>query len=191
MAGSYTVVILPLHSSLHSLDALRFFLWLKRLKELEREKDCLWTGLQVLEQGRLWYEDRLLENRERQGFAGEGTRDEALPAECCWHQSGHGGCQTRSAPWLHRSLPTFNEDPSRSCLLRSRMQRVNGSLGNLMCDPKVAAGPCPEESWDSVSNLRWQNTLLIQEVSEKSREISRLEQERDGLLQQLDELEAS
>ncbi|KAJ8381994.1 hypothetical protein SKAU_G00027720 [Synaphobranchus kaupii] len=192
MAGSYTVVIIPLHSSLHSLDALRFFLWLKRLKDLEREKDCLWAGLQVLEHARLWYEGRLVVNRERQCFPGEGTWGEVFPAELCRQGNSQRRCQrrcqTHRAPWLHRSLPSFHEHPSRSCLLRSCIQRVNGSLGDLMCDPKVAAGPCPEERGDSVSNLRWQNTVLIQEVSEKSREISRLEQERNSLLQQLREL---
>ncbi|XP_035283009.1 suppressor APC domain-containing protein 1 isoform X2 [Anguilla anguilla] len=191
MAGSYTVVIIPLHSNLHSLDALRFFLWLKRLKDLEQEKDCLWAGLQVLEQARLWYEGRLRENRERQCFAGDGTWGEAFPPACCGHRSGQRSCQKHRTPWMHGSLPSFNDNPSRSCLLRSCVQRVNGSLGNLMCDPKVAAGPCPEERADSISNLRWQNTLLIQEVSDKSREISRLEEERDSLLQQLGELQAS
>ncbi|KAI1888476.1 hypothetical protein AGOR_G00185540 [Albula goreensis] len=187
MAGSYTVVIIPLHSSLRSLDALRFFLWLKRLKDLEREKDCLWAGLQVLEQARLWYHGQLLENQERMGAAGEGAWPEVLPAVCCRHRNTQRRFQTRTAPWQHRSLPSVEEDPSRTCL-RSCIQRVNGSLGNLMCDPKAAVSPCPEQREDSISNLRWRNTLLIQEVSEKSRRISKLEQERDSLLQELGEL---
>ncbi|TRY54525.1 hypothetical protein DNTS_033392 [Danionella cerebrum] len=47
--ASYTVVIVPLKNS---LDALRFFLWVKKLKDLEREKDLLWMGLQTLEVAR-------------------------------------------------------------------------------------------------------------------------------------------
>ncbi|XP_043084770.1 suppressor APC domain-containing protein 1-like [Puntigrus tetrazona] len=50
--ASYTVVIVPLRNSPTSLDALRFFLWVKKLKDLEREKDLLWMGLQALEQVR-------------------------------------------------------------------------------------------------------------------------------------------
>ncbi|XP_036374421.1 suppressor APC domain-containing protein 1 [Megalops cyprinoides] len=153
---SYTVVIIPLQSSLHSLDALRFFLWLKRLKDLEKEKDCLWAGLQVLEQARLWYQCRLEENRHKQGSAGE-------------------------APWAQ-------ESPARRCFLRICMQRVNGSLGDLVCDPAAAAVPYAERSRDPLSNLRWRNTALVQEVSARSLRISRLEQERDSLLQQLGEL---
>ncbi|KAJ8262035.1 hypothetical protein GJAV_G00161350 [Gymnothorax javanicus] len=191
MAGSYTVVIIPLQSSLHSLDALRFFLWLKDMKDLEKEKDCLWTGLQVLGQARLWYEGQLLENWERHCYAGEGSCGNVFPAVCCRRGNCYRRCQRHRTPWLHGSLPSLNNNASRSCLLRSCIQRANGSLGNLMCDPKVAAVPCPEEKGDSLANLRWQNALLVQEVSEKSREISRLEQERDGLFQQLSELLAS
>ncbi|XP_059392489.1 uncharacterized protein LOC132125221 isoform X2 [Carassius carassius] len=48
--SSYTVVMVPLRKSPTSLDALRFFLWVKKLKDLERERDLLWMGLQALEQ---------------------------------------------------------------------------------------------------------------------------------------------
>ncbi|XP_048863364.1 suppressor APC domain-containing protein 1 [Brienomyrus brachyistius] len=151
--GSYTVAQ---QSGLQHLDSLHFFLWLKRLKELEREKDCLWAGLEILEQARMWYHQRLEENRER-----------------------HNGPE----PWAE-----YLETPSRDCLIRSRIQRVNGSLGNLMFDPNAARIlPCLERE-NSDSSLQWQNTVLIQEVSRKSQKISTLERERDGLLQKLREL---
>lgn len=41
-------------------------LQIKRLKDLEKEKDALWSGLEVLETARLWYRQRLQENRARQ-----------------------------------------------------------------------------------------------------------------------------
>lgn len=52
---------------------------------------------------------------------------------------------------------------ARSCLLRSRMQRVNGSLGCVMSDPSVMSSSkpsLPETVADS--DLRWQNTVLTQ-----------------------------
>uniref|UniRef100_A0A3Q2XZV4 Suppressor APC domain containing 1 n=1 Tax=Hippocampus comes TaxID=109280 RepID=A0A3Q2XZV4_HIPCM len=61
---SYTVVLIPLRSSLCSLDALRFYLW--HLKDLEKEKDILYCGLEILEQARLWYRHRLEKSRTRQ-----------------------------------------------------------------------------------------------------------------------------
>ncbi|KAM8883267.1 suppressor APC domain-containing protein 1 [Synchiropus picturatus] len=63
---SYTIVIFPLRTSLFSLDALRFYLWIKHLKNLEQEKDALYSGLEVLEEARLWYLQRLEENCARQ-----------------------------------------------------------------------------------------------------------------------------
>ncbi|XP_047658205.1 suppressor APC domain-containing protein 1-like isoform X2 [Tachysurus fulvidraco] len=46
--ASYTVMIVPLRSN--SLDSLRFFLWVKQLQELERQKDITWLNLQTSEQ---------------------------------------------------------------------------------------------------------------------------------------------
>ncbi|KAL7862606.1 hypothetical protein SRHO_G00115900 [Serrasalmus rhombeus] len=65
--ASYTVVVVPLRSSINSLDALRFFLWVKKLQELERERDSLWMGLQALEQARAWLCCRLEENKQPWG----------------------------------------------------------------------------------------------------------------------------
>ncbi|XP_063762086.1 suppressor APC domain-containing protein 1 isoform X2 [Eleginops maclovinus] len=140
-SGSYTVVIIPLKTSLYSLDALRFYLWVKRRKDLEQEKDALCSGLEVLEKARLWYIQRLEENRARKGIIQT--------------QSGVGIRQDGAAEaW--------------SCLLRSRIQRVNGSLGSVMSEPNVTSGSSaslPGAVTDS--DLRWQNTALAQDQEPK------------------------
>ncbi|XP_033471151.1 suppressor APC domain-containing protein 1 [Epinephelus lanceolatus] len=161
--GSYTVVIIPLRTSLYSLDALRFFLWVRRLRELEKEKDALCSGLEVLEKARLWYLQRLEENRARQ--------------ENIEIKTGLS-CQEGAAE-------------AQSCLLRSRIQRVNGSLGSVMSEPNVTSRSNPSLP-DAVadSDLRWHNTVLTQEVCNKNHQISILEWEKDALLEQLDELQA-
>ncbi|XP_008299814.1 suppressor APC domain-containing protein 1 [Stegastes partitus] len=163
-SNSYTVVIIPLKTSLYSLDALRFYLWIKRLKDLEKEKDALCSGLEVLEKARLWYLQRLEANKARQ------DRIEA--------KSG---------------LSSFLEDATeaRSCLLRSRIQRVNGSLGSVMSETNAMSSSnpsLPEAVADS--DLRWHNSVLTQKVTDKNRQISLLELEKDALLEQLDELQA-
>ncbi|KAI3366840.1 hypothetical protein L3Q82_009490 [Scortum barcoo] len=137
-SGSYTVVIIPLRTSLYSLDALRFYLWIKRLKDLEKEKDALYSGLEILEKTRLWYLQRLEENRAKQ---------DSIEAK-----SGVGSCQESAAE-------------ARSCLLRSHIQRANGSLGSVMSEPNVTSSSnpsLPEAVADS--DLRWQNTVLTQTV---------------------------
>ncbi|KAJ0057394.1 hypothetical protein NL108_006089 [Boleophthalmus pectinirostris] len=152
---SYTVVIIPLKTTLSSLDALRFYLWVKRLKDLEQEKDALWCGLEILEKARLWYLQRLQENRHRQDY----------------------------------SAPTRTSEAD-SCLLRSRIQRANGSLGSVMNEPNVTSSThsLPEAVEDS--DLRWHNTLLTKEVSEMNHQICLLQKEKDALLEQLEDLRA-
>ncbi|KAG7495631.1 hypothetical protein JOB18_003210 [Solea senegalensis] len=157
--GSYTVVIIPLRTSLYSLDALRFYLWIQRMRDLEKEKDALWSGLEILEKSRLWYVQRLEENRMRQD-----------------------NVETKGK---------FDSAQTRSCLLRSRVLRVNGSLGSVMCEPNVTSKSdpsLPETVADS--DLRWHNSVLTQELSDKNHRISTLELEKDALLEQLYELQA-
>lgn len=49
-------------------------LQVKRLKDLEKEKDVLFCGLEVLEKTRLWYLQRLEGNRARRNFILEAKR---------------------------------------------------------------------------------------------------------------------
>ncbi|XP_076009472.1 suppressor APC domain-containing protein 1 [Genypterus blacodes] len=161
--ASYTVVIIPFRTSLYSVDALRFYLWIKHMKDLEMEKDALWCGLDVLEKARLWYLHRLVENRTR-----------------------HASVEAKNVP--DRQDGTSE---SLSCLLRSCIQRVNGSLGTVMSDPTVTSSS-NHSLLDAVedSDLRWHNAVLTQEVTDKNRRISMLELEKDALLHKLDELQA-
>ncbi|XP_068443151.1 suppressor APC domain-containing protein 1-like [Clinocottus analis] len=163
-SASYTVVIIPVRTGLYSLDALRFYLWVKRLKDLEKEKDALCSGLEILEKARLWYLQRLEENRDRHDNIDAKTGVGSF----------HGGAAE-----------------ARSCLLRHRIQRVNGSLGSVMSEANVTSGSISSlHDVMADSDLRWQNTVLTQVVSGKNRRISRLELEKDALMEQLDELQA-
>ncbi|XP_054911672.1 suppressor APC domain-containing protein 1 [Poeciliopsis prolifica] len=160
-AGSYTVVIIPLRTSLHSREALRFYLWIKQMKDLEKEKDALWSGLEVLEKGRLWYVQRLEENR-------------AL--RCVETRYSTGASHKRAAE-------------ARSCF-PTHIQQVNGSLGSIMNEPNVSSNPCLCDPLAD-SDLRWRNTVLTQKVSEKNRRISVLELEKEALLDELQDLKFS
>ncbi|KAG9354449.1 hypothetical protein JZ751_001159 [Albula glossodonta] len=57
--AAYTTVFIPLSSSLYSSKALKFFLWLKQMKELEQEKDILLAGLEVVERAQEWYQNQI------------------------------------------------------------------------------------------------------------------------------------
>uniref|UniRef100_A0A2K5D581 Suppressor APC domain containing 1 n=1 Tax=Aotus nancymaae TaxID=37293 RepID=A0A2K5D581_AOTNA len=62
----YTVLLLPLGTSRQDPGAQSFFLWLQRMQALEREQDALWQGLELLEHGQTWFEDRLREAHRQQ-----------------------------------------------------------------------------------------------------------------------------
>ncbi|XP_077566202.1 uncharacterized protein LOC144181524 [Stigmatopora nigra] len=131
---SYTVVVVPLRSN---LDPLGFYLWIKHLKDLEKEKDILYCGLEILERARLRYRHRLSKNRAEKGDAIASSRE------------------------------------------RARLHHVKASLASVMTDSTSAAAE---------SALRWQHSLLTQEVSHKNQQISILEMEKDALLEQLHEV---
>ncbi|XP_073894613.1 suppressor APC domain-containing protein 1 isoform X3 [Macaca fascicularis] len=62
----YTVLLLPLGTSRQDPGARSFFLWLRRMQALEREQDALWQGLELLQHGQAWFEDRLKEAQQQQ-----------------------------------------------------------------------------------------------------------------------------
>ncbi|XP_048014133.1 suppressor APC domain-containing protein 1-like [Megalobrama amblycephala] len=112
--ASYTVVIVPLRSSLTSLDAVHFFLWVKKLKDLEREKDLLWMGLQGLEQVRERFCSNLKDNMDVQ----ENSRKKEM-----------------------RKALEFPDTPT---LLLAQIHRVNRTLRNLLCDSRNPTDPAIE-----------------------------------------------
>nr|XP_055046346.1 suppressor APC domain-containing protein 1 isoform X2 [Misgurnus anguillicaudatus] len=91
--SSYTVVIVPLQNSLFSLDALHCFLWLKRRRDMEREKDALWAGLQVLEKAHQWYQNRLQLNLQREVNSSTGEDRFSCALRSCM-QRVHGSLGT-------------------------------------------------------------------------------------------------
>ncbi|XP_066215859.1 suppressor APC domain-containing protein 1 isoform X2 [Saccopteryx leptura] len=64
--ASYTVLLLPLPTCRQDPGARSFFLWLQRMRALEREQDALWEGLALLERGRAWCVGRLWEAQQQQ-----------------------------------------------------------------------------------------------------------------------------
>ncbi|KAL8213065.1 UNVERIFIED_CONTAM: hypothetical protein K2H54_060507 [Gekko kuhli] len=165
----YTILIVPLGTALGSLEALRVFFWLKRMQELERERDALLQGLEMVNQVRDWFQHHLLEAQRRQK---------------------HMGTDTNYFPESYSN---------QSCLLLAKIQEVNMCLKNLLTSPGKPEGPPSgfgvplhppgkEFHQQAVNVLKEQNHLLIKEVSEKSDRIAQLEQEKAALCKQLKEI---
>ncbi|XP_058842651.1 suppressor APC domain-containing protein 2-like [Acipenser ruthenus] len=156
---------------------------LKRMKELEQEKDSLLQGLEMVEHAREWYHQQVQAVQERQKHMGK-----------------------------HSSSNDFSEaSQSRLTHLLPKLQDVNRCLGDLMSSsgqpctsspsaPDSLAPPAasnPQHATSSLANphqainmLKDQNRLLTKEVTDKSERITQLEQEKSALIKQLFEARA-
>ncbi|XP_041094387.1 suppressor APC domain-containing protein 2 [Polyodon spathula] len=157
---------------------------LKRMKELEQEKDSLLQGLEMVEHAREWYHQQVQAVQERQKHMGQ-----------------------------HSSSNDFFSEASQSRLthLLPKLQDVNRCLGDLMSSsgqpctsspsaPNGLAPPAasnPQHTTSSLANphqainmLKDQNRLLTKEVTDKSERITQLEQEKSALIKQLFEARA-
>uniref|UniRef100_H3B6L9 Suppressor APC domain-containing protein n=1 Tax=Latimeria chalumnae TaxID=7897 RepID=H3B6L9_LATCH len=147
---------------------------LKRMKELEQEKDCLLHGLEMVEHARDWYHQQILGVKEEQKNIGQNLSNNDY----------------------------FSDSQSeRSSLLLSKIQEVNFTLSNLMSSsgkgitvpanglapPFTQAAKGLGFQQQAMNVLKEQNRLLAKEVSEKSDRITQLEQENVRIFKQLKE----
>ncbi|XP_043091961.1 suppressor APC domain-containing protein 1 isoform X1 [Puntigrus tetrazona] len=114
MACDYTVLIIPLQNSLYSPDALHCFHSLKKRRDLERQKDILWAGLQVVEQTQLWYQNRLKLNLQRQVCFSTGDLD----------GEGRWSCAMRSC--MQRANGSLGSMMSDSCVWNNLAPEESG-----------------------------------------------------------------
>ncbi|XP_067865564.1 suppressor APC domain-containing protein 2-like isoform X1 [Heterodontus francisci] len=146
---------------------------LKQMKELERERDALLHGLEMVERARDWYHQQIhtvhqKQKHLRQGF---GNRDYLTDS----HQN-------------------------RACLLLAKIQEVNCCLSDLISSSgklpfahhHVSGFGSPLKVMgfqrQPISSLKEQNHLLTKELSIKSERITLLEQEKISLIKRLIEV---
>ncbi|XP_040180395.1 suppressor APC domain-containing protein 2 [Rana temporaria] len=140
---------------------------LKRMKELEHEKDLLLQGLEMMEKARDWYLQQMHTVQEQQRNLGKKEFfSDAQP----------GG-------------------PPNTVL--TRLQEVNRCLSDLLSPSRTGTHSSPVTNAATVSGqqqtvnmLKEQNHLLTKEVSDKSDRITQLEQEKSALIKQLFEARA-
>ncbi|KAK3517491.1 hypothetical protein QTP70_012570 [Hemibagrus guttatus] len=149
--GSYTVVIVPLQNSLYSLDALRFFHWLKELRALEREKDSLWIGLQVLERTRFWYQQKLDQISQRN--ARVSTREHDKEEEG-W------SCALRSS--MQRVNGSLGSLLNNAYVCSSAPDENNGSDWCLRWTNAILSQEVSQKN-DRISLLEFEKEVLIQQ----------------------------
>ncbi|KAA0716204.1 Suppressor APC domain-containing protein 2 [Triplophysa tibetana] len=143
---------------------------LKKMKELEQEKDSLLAGLDVLDRAKEWYQTQIHNVIETQRHVGQS----------------------------HSTVrPMTDQEVCRLDVLLPKLQDVTHCLSDLISfsattfpsavvSPPVSV-PAPSQA---IQVLKEQNRLLTQEVSEKSDRITQLEQEKSALIKQLFEARA-
>ncbi|XP_072405968.1 suppressor APC domain-containing protein 2-like [Chiloscyllium punctatum] len=174
----YTLVVIPLPSR---LEATAFFLWLKRMKELEQQRDALWFGLGMVERARDWYHQEIHQVQQRLRHSSEtpGEKEQA-------------------------SMSLVNH-PS---LLQDKIQHVNCCLSDFISsadrmflphchtgqadpEPLTPRAKVRRSQQQNLEVLKQHNYWLTKEVSRKSQRITQLEHEKAILIKQLldDQLE--
>ncbi|XP_053154737.1 suppressor APC domain-containing protein 1 [Hemicordylus capensis] len=167
-AGRHRSIRIPKEPRRHTISNAVEYNVLKRMQELERERDALVQGLEMVDRVRDWFQHHLLEAQRRQKHLG---------AEANYFPDSYS---------------------NQSFLLLAKIQEVNLCLKNLLTSPGKSdvppSGfgvplypPGKEFHQQAVNVLKEQNHLLIKEVSEKSDRIAQLEQEKAALCKQLKE----
>ncbi|XP_029625170.1 suppressor APC domain-containing protein 2 isoform X3 [Salmo trutta] len=211
--AAYTTVFIPLSSSLYSSNALHFFLGLKQMKELEQEKDSLLAGLDVVERAREWYQTHIHNVTERQRHVGQSNHctdfftesqkqsymNVLLPKlqevnRCLNDLISCSGAQSfpssSSQPTVisSSSQPTVISSSSQPTVISSSSQpTVISSSSQPTVISSSSQPPAPPQA---IQRLKYQNRLLTQEVTDKGKRITQLEQEKSALIKQLFEARA-
>lgn len=151
---------------------------LKRMKELEQEKDFMIQGLEALERAREWYHQQIQLVQDRQKQLGK-TKP---PQDSLDENQGY----------LNNLLLPKLQEVNR-CLrdlvsTTSKHQSVSSSAinGTAVASPTFTA----VGQQQSINMLKEQNRLLTKEVTDKSDRITQLEQEKSALIKQLFEARA-
>ncbi|EEB17625.1 conserved hypothetical protein [Pediculus humanus corporis] len=138
---------------------------LKRIKQIEQEKDVLMQGLTAVERAREWYLKQVAIVQEKMKYLGRiGSHAEQ------WSEAQAEKLELQKARVLevNRHLTTLTESWERGGL----PLHMNLAVHN--------AAPT-----DVVTRIKHQNHLLNKEVNQKNEIISVLEQEKDALLREL------
>uniref|UniRef100_A0A8D2IVZ0 Suppressor APC domain containing 2 n=1 Tax=Varanus komodoensis TaxID=61221 RepID=A0A8D2IVZ0_VARKO len=163
----------------HTITGGVDYAMLKQMKELEKEKDFLLQGLEVVDRAREWYLQQIHILQEHQKQLGK-SKDS--PSEGSLSQ-------------LHLLVPKLQELNRCLCELLSLAAKVRtppSPCGVTANSPACATAAPPPLAGpqQTIAMLKEQNWLLTKEVTDKSERITQLQQEKSALIKQLFEARA-
>ncbi|KAL5011518.1 hypothetical protein ScPMuIL_010069 [Solemya velum] len=146
---------------------------IKRLKQLEQEKDILLHGLDVVDQARDWYRKQLSLVTERQKSRGRNEQVSTIDTNLELHQERINFQKVRISE-INQQIKSLVESSGKTF-----PSQVN-----------LATQLSAYSEENTIKMLKEQNRLLTQEVSQKSDKISQLENEKTTLVRDLFEIRA-
>ncbi|KAM6472709.1 suppressor APC domain-containing protein 1 [Liasis olivaceus] len=160
--------IIPKEPRRHTVSGAMDYEMLKQMQQLERERDALIQGLEMVNQLHNWLQCHLLEAQKRQKHMGAQAKD---------YQDSYS---------------------KQSCLLLAKIQEVNLCLKSLLTSSGKSevplkswgipfSSPANPFHQQAIIVLKEQNHLLTKEVSQKCQRIAQLEEEKAFLCKQLKE----
>uniref|UniRef100_H2YCD1 Suppressor APC domain-containing protein n=1 Tax=Ciona savignyi TaxID=51511 RepID=H2YCD1_CIOSA len=141
---------------------------LKLIKQLEQEKDVLLQGLETLNRGRQWFQDRICDVQEKQRLLsnnGLKPTSDVTENDATATQARIDGLLTKVSD-MTKFVQSMSDDNTETC---------NDYDDGHMTDKQSRV----------VTALREQNHILTQDVTQKSDKIVQLEHEKSVLVQQL------
>ncbi|XP_018088026.1 suppressor APC domain-containing protein 2 isoform X2 [Xenopus laevis] len=144
---------------------------LKKMKELEQEKDFLLQGLEMVERARDWYHQQIHIVQEQQRNLGKTDYN----------------CEVKSSS-LNQRLPKLQE--VNRCLGELVASGKSSAPSPPTNTGQAVVPGASGQQVQAVTMLKEQNRLLTKEVSEKSDRITQLEHEKSALIKQLFEARA-
>ncbi|XP_032994099.1 suppressor APC domain-containing protein 2 [Lacerta agilis] len=150
---------------------------LKQMKELEKEKDLLLQGLELVEKVREWYHQQMHALQEHQKHLGSGRAHSDLFTE--------GTVSHHLVP----KLQALNHYLSELLCLSAKPLNPSFAMGHA-APSALTTSPPLVGSQQAFNMLKEQNRLLTMEVTDKSERITQLEQEKSALIKQLFEARA-
>ncbi|KAB7507494.1 Suppressor APC domain-containing protein 2 [Armadillidium nasatum] len=146
---------------------------MKRLRQLEAERDMLYQGLDVVERARIWYKMQLQNVSERIHYLPFGP----LQAEPSMESQQEK---------LHFQLARIHEINAHLRALMDAQEKGIPAHMNLAVRGSFLNGrESDSDKENAVHRLKQQNKLLTDEVSVKSERITSLEHEKAALLREL------
>ncbi|XP_013387793.1 suppressor APC domain-containing protein 2 [Lingula anatina] len=147
---------------------------LKRMKQLEQERDVLLQGLEAVDKAREWYHNQLIAVQEKQKYLGKSTAQSDYSLEANQERMNF---QMARIYEVNQQLKALIDSSEKGFPLH-----MNLAVGDRL--PRTTSTSSEQEQ-HVTQMVKAQNRMLTTEISQKSDRITQLEREKASLIREL------